>query len=68
MKKLLSIILFASCAAPLHKSGNYLVKTADKKGSSTWVTFEGVKGKYQLPSDTIKVGDKVDMIKVNRLK
>lgn len=67
--KYLLILLIASCTAsqPLYKSGHYTVTTIMKSGKETVVTFDKVRGSYTLPSDTIKVGDKVEMIKVTRL-
>lgn len=64
--KYLLILLLLSCSRPLYKSGDYQVETIKKNGAQTVVTFNKIKGSYSLPSDTIKVGDKVKMIRVER--
>lgn len=73
MKKLLPLIallllliaIFSSCTTQrLHKTGNYTIAT--RSGSVT--TFKGVRGTYNLVSDTLKVGDQVLMINVKRIK
>lgn len=65
MKKLLILLLICSCATPktLHQTGTYTVATVDRYV----VTFRGVAGRYQLPVDTMHVGDTVRM-NVVRLK
>lgn len=65
MKSLLFfiMILLASCVTrPLYKTGTYIIKT--REGITT--TFHGVKGEYELISDTLKVGDPVLMINVKK--
>lgn len=53
---MLAVILFScSTEKALHQSGTYKIKT--KEGNVT--TFEGVKGEYQVPNDTLKAGDKI---------
>ena len=66
MKKLFIIlILFSSCAgARLHKSGIYTIDT--REGNAT--TFKEVRGRYILLSDTLKPGDKVEMLEVKSLQ
>jgi hypothetical protein len=60
LKKLIWVLLaFIGCTAPksLHQSGTYMI--ASVKGDI--VTFRGVSGSYQLPVDTLKIGDTIRM-------
>lgn len=63
---ILIAIFLSSCTTQqrLHKTGTYTISS--REGSVT--TFKGVKGTYNLISDTLKVGDNVLMINVKRIK
>ena len=58
MKYLLLLFLFG-CATrqSLHQTGTYTVKSVD----GNVVSFHNVAGKYQLPVDTLKIGDTIRM-------
>lgn len=56
---IITLLILCSCAAPktLHHTGTYTIATVQK----TVVTFRGVAGRYDLGTDTLKVGDTVRM-------
>jgi len=53
------LLAIAGCTTPksLHQSGTYTIASV----SGDIVTFKGVGGSYQLPVDTLKIGDTVRM-------
>ena len=60
LKKLIWVLLLISgCTVPksLHQTGTYTI--ASVQGDV--VTFRGVSGSYQLPVDTLKIGDTIRM-------
>jgi len=67
LKKLIWLLLaIVGCTAPksLHQSGTYTIESVDRDV----VTFKGISGSYQLPVDTLKIGDTVRMnvIRISR--
>ena len=69
MKHLLTICivgLLASCSPSLHNTGKYTIKT--REGNLT--TFNEVRGKYVVESDTLKVNDTItiNVIKAGKHK
>lgn len=67
---LLIIILFASCAPryQAQKVTQYKVESVEKKPFGATVKLEGVRGTWDVVTDTLKVGDIMPVSWIRRIR